>query len=139
MGVPVHKSKGSYNDVLFVKVQKEKLQPMSQQLIGCLAQEFTKHCAEPDTNQLIAMGCNPLIATLGFAELEAQAYLLEEKAGASFAKFAADFKTQSMQAVNQELHQIFSEAMAQSEAGSPEGTEALHSADDDDDEALASF
>ena len=137
-GVPIGELTPSLETITYRRKKRDQLEWMADRLLQRLIKEFVQYCAQPDTNQLLAMGCNPLTATLGFSELEAQATFLEKMAIDNDVKeFASDFRQLSSQALEKELRVIFSEALPQQTTAGNTNVSAPSSENDEDEDMLA--
>jgi hAT family C-terminal dimerisation region len=66
--------------VWMVPKRRDQLHELTQKLIVRIEKEFRNYTAKPTKNQLMAMACNPLTATIGMQELSVQSELLKTKA-----------------------------------------------------------
>jgi hAT family C-terminal dimerisation region len=63
-------------------VKKEHLHPIAKKLIDRLITEMTKYGVKATDDRLLAMACNPLMATLGMAELDLMfAFMIKNASG----------------------------------------------------------
>lgn len=109
-GIPIRQDAPSLTTVSLIKIKKSELKPVPQKLIGRIEKEFYTYGAKPNKNQLIAMACNPLTATIGILELQVQSGVLKKLSVNDQTKaFAVDFKQLAMDALVEQLKQTCSE------------------------------
>ena len=135
-GTPVDPAEAALDVVSMVKKAKSSMNYISRNLISRIEKEFHTYGAIPKEEQLIAMACNPLTATLGMVMLGTLSGLLKQH---KCTLPEMDHEEAAKAALIKHLRSTFSQAALASPpvAGVPENVERILDDDDDDDDGLS--
>lgn len=110
-GKPIKPAPKGFTEVSMLKMTKDQLSDMPLKLIGRIADEFTRYSAIVTNDQLVAMACNPLTATLGMTELELCVALMADTEGELFQPIKQDYRALSKAALVKAIKDICSEIL----------------------------
>ncbi|KAL3914386.1 MAG: hypothetical protein SGARI_000151 [Bacillariaceae sp.] len=106
-GEPFSTDKPSFVEFTWTENDKTDLEPMCQKLIERFGVEFTKYSIKVNNDQLLAMACNPLSATIGMSNLEDWVALVKELEDETHLPFLLNYRVRCKNALVQCIKKMF--------------------------------
>jgi hypothetical protein len=109
--------------VYMVRKDRDELKEIPRKLIERITSEFLKYTADPTKNQLLAMACNPLTATIGMRELIARNFQIKQNAiNPEIRQLARNYKQSVQAALLHEIKKVCSEMISKGNTPNDEET-----------------